>query len=509
MLQRISLRVNGDAYRLAVEPHRTLASVLRTDLHLSGTKIGCGAGDCGACTVILDGRSVLSCLTLAVEADGCDIMTVEGLAPSGRVLHPIQQAFIDAGAIQCGFCTPGMEMSAYYLLSRNPMPTEQDVRLGLAGNLCRCTGYAKIVEAVLACARRMAEEGVHLRWTPTAASVSDSGWKEALQELPRETRRWGYVAADRVEDVCQLLAEAEEGSAVLIAGGTDVVPKLKAAAPQARPPLLIGLRKVSEMYEFGCDRTSGLRVGAMVRLAEVAESRAVRELYPAVAEGALATGTPQVRNMGTVVGNLCNAAPSADNAPALLALDAKVSIAGPSGRREVALSEFFVGPGKTVLRRGEVVVSVSAPPPPPRSGQCYLALSQRSRVDISAAGAAAFLALDEDGSCTKAGIAVGGVAPIPMRVSRAEESLLGQRLLRQGCNSQGLAPDAVAAFSEAARIAAEAARPIDDVRASASYRRRITRVLVERALGTALLRAVGAHEIATRFESTGSGRDRS
>ncbi len=155
MAQIITLQVNGDRHEVAVEPWHTLNEVLREHLGLTGTKHGCGDGDCGACTVLLDGRSVLSCLTLAVAADGCDVRTVEGLAGGRERLHPIQDAFVQGGAIQCGYCTPGMELSAYYLLSRNRHPTEADIRAGLAGNLCRCTGYAKIVAAIQEAAARL------------------------------------------------------------------------------------------------------------------------------------------------------------------------------------------------------------------------------------------------------------------------------------------------------------------------------------------------------------------
>jgi carbon-monoxide dehydrogenase small subunit len=155
MKQYITLKINGDTYSLAVDPWRTLNEVLREDLNLTGTKLGCGSGDCGACTVMVEGRSVSSCLTLAVAVDGKDIQTVEGLAPSGETLHPIQDAFIETGAIQCGFCTAGMEMSALYLLNQNPSPDEKEIRAGLSGNLCRCTGYNQIVEAISVAADRM------------------------------------------------------------------------------------------------------------------------------------------------------------------------------------------------------------------------------------------------------------------------------------------------------------------------------------------------------------------
>ena len=155
MKQIIQLTINGQSHSLAVDPWRTLNEVLREDLNLTGTKFGCGSGDCGACTVLVDQRSVNSCMIFAVEVDGKDIITVEGLAFSGEELSPIQEAFIEKGAIQCGFCTPGMEISALYLLNQNPSPKEEEIRSALSGNLCRCTGYYKIVEAIAAAAENM------------------------------------------------------------------------------------------------------------------------------------------------------------------------------------------------------------------------------------------------------------------------------------------------------------------------------------------------------------------
>lgn len=150
----VMLNVNSTPYEIAVEPNRTLAQVLREDLNLPGTKIGCGIGDCGACTVIMNGRPVNSCLVLAVQANGAEITTIEGVA-DGRNLHPIQESFVNNGAIQCGFCTPGMILSAKSLLAKNPDPTEAEIRTALSGNLCRCTGYQKIVESVQEASRAM------------------------------------------------------------------------------------------------------------------------------------------------------------------------------------------------------------------------------------------------------------------------------------------------------------------------------------------------------------------
>ena len=155
----IKLKVNGKEYEAAVEPNKTLVDLLRYDLGLTGTKKGCGTGECGSCTVILNEKPVNSCLVLAVQANGAEILTIEGLKPP-EGLHPLQQAFVEKGAIQCGFCTPGMILSASVLLKRNPNPTEVEIRTALSGNLCRCTGYQKIVEAVQSVSG-MESENVH------------------------------------------------------------------------------------------------------------------------------------------------------------------------------------------------------------------------------------------------------------------------------------------------------------------------------------------------------------
>jgi aerobic carbon-monoxide dehydrogenase small subunit len=148
----ITLTINGTQHALEVQPHHTLLEILRDQAGLTGTKECCSEGECGACTVLLDERTVDSCLVLGVEADGHAVLTIEGLAKAGR-LDPIQQAFLETGAVQCGFCIPGMIMSAKHLLTNNPQPTEAEIKEGLAGNLCRCAAYSRIIEAVAAAAK--------------------------------------------------------------------------------------------------------------------------------------------------------------------------------------------------------------------------------------------------------------------------------------------------------------------------------------------------------------------
>jgi aerobic-type carbon monoxide dehydrogenase small subunit (CoxS/CutS family) len=153
MKKMITLNVNGQIYDLVIPVNRTLTQVLRENLKLTGTKQGCSVGDCGSCTILMDGRPVNSCLVLAVEAEGHSIQTIEGLAEDGR-LHPVQQAFVEQGGIQCGFCSPGMILTAKALLDKNPSPNGEEIRKAISGNLCRCTGYQKIVESIQSAAGR-------------------------------------------------------------------------------------------------------------------------------------------------------------------------------------------------------------------------------------------------------------------------------------------------------------------------------------------------------------------
>jgi carbon-monoxide dehydrogenase small subunit len=184
MKRVLALAVNGTRHEVAIDARRTLLDLLREDLGLTGTKQGCGEGDCGACVVLLDGVPVNSCLVLAVEAEDREVTTIEGVA-SGASLHPVQQAFLEVGAVQCGYCTPGMVLVAKSLLDRNPSPTAAAVRAAISGNLCRCTGYQKIVEAVLLAADRM---GADRRTFGPSACPADAGDED---ERRRDSRTSG------------------------------------------------------------------------------------------------------------------------------------------------------------------------------------------------------------------------------------------------------------------------------------------------------------------------------
>jgi carbon-monoxide dehydrogenase medium subunit len=272
---------------------------------------------------------------------------------------------------------------------------------------------------------------------------------------------------------CLPLLAARGGEAKLVAGGTDLLPQLKNGL--LWPAWVIDLSGVAELRVLGADDGRGLRIGAAVTARELELDARVRASYPALAESGALVGSVQVRNLATVGGNLCNAAPSADMAPPLVALDAEVVIAGPAGRRRVSLGAFFLGVRKTVLAPDELLVELTVPAPGPRSGGCYLRHTPRRELDIAVVGVASQLTL-ADGVCAKARIALAAVAPTPVRATAAEEALVGQ-------------PVTPAQIERAATLAVEAARPISDQRGSAEFRRHLVRVLTRRTLITALARA--------------------
>ena len=285
-------------------------------------------------------------------------------------------------------------------------------------------------------------------------------------------RRFEIVLPASVDDC--LRAMGERGSETkLLAGGTDLLPQLKNGA--LKPARVVDLSGVARLRILRAEAGLGLRIGATVTARTLERDPAVRRQYPALAESAALVGSVQVRNLATVGGNLCNAAPSADMAPPLLALDAEAVIAGPAGERCVPLASFFTGVRRTVLEANELLVELVVPTPAPRSGSAYLRHTPRRELDIAVVGVASHLVLS-DGVCARARIALAAVAPVPLRATAAERVLEGQ-------------PLTAAQIARAADLAVDAARPISDQRGSADFRRHLVRVLTRRTLTTALARA--------------------
>lgn len=284
--------------------------------------------------------------------------------------------------------------------------------------------------------------------------------------------RFEYFAPTTLEAALTLLAEQGEGAHAM-AGGTDLMVKMTHG--RAKPTAIVALQGIDALKGVGFDAAQGLTIGAMARISEVASHPDVLMRYPALASAAQVMANVQIRNMGTIAGNLCNAAPSAENAPPLMVMGAVVVLASPMGERRVALDQFFAGPGLTVMRHGEIMTSIVVPAPVPRSGVSYRRISARCGVDIAAVCVAAALEL-KGNVCAKARIVLGAVAPVPMRAKAAEAILEGREWNDDPAR-------------EAASQAAEEAKPITDVRATASWRKRMTEVLAGRALEEAFQRA--------------------
>jgi len=435
----VALTVNREPLRLRVRSDQRLLDVLRDDLRLTGAKEGCGKGECGACTVLVGGQAVDSCLVMAYQVDGAAVETIEGLAAGGR-LHPIQDAFIEKGGVQCGICIPGMVLAAKALLERAVSPTADQIRQGLAGNLCRCTGYGKIFAAV---ARAAGSPAVH------PPGVAPPPASPALFR-PRS-----------LEEALEVLAQ-RQGEVMPLAGGTDLLVRAKDGA--VRRDALVDLTRVAELRGVR-ERDGHLWIGAATTHAELMESPLAARYAPALPGACAVIGGPQIRNRGTLGGNLANASPAADTVPPLHAADAVVEIASVSERREVAIAELATGPGRTVLEPDELILGVRIPK---RAGVrgAFLRLGQRQAQAISKVSIAVAMTF-KDGRPDWVRVAFGAVAPTVIRALETERALMagGQEGLRR------------------ARDAARAeVRPIDDLRSTREYRREMAAVLLERAV---------------------------
>jgi CO/xanthine dehydrogenase FAD-binding subunit len=287
----------------------------------------------------------------------------------------------------------------------------------------------------------------------------------------RQVKEFEYLEPTSIQQALEWL-NTHRSQARVLAGGTDLYLRLRKGV--FLPDYVIDLKRVPRLDYITPNRGGGVQIGPTTLQDDVARSSLIQQLYPALAEAAGWVGAIQTRNRATVVGNLCNASPAADTAPALLSYEAQVKIASAQGERTIPLEEFFVGPGKTALQENELVAEIILPAPQPHTGAAFFRRT-RTAMDIAVVCSAAMLQLS-NGTCQNARIALGAVGPTPLRATRAEAALRGQTLTDQ-------------VVEEASRIASEEARPIDDVRSTAEYRREMVRVLTRRSLRQAMERA--------------------
>lgn len=437
----------------AVDPTLTVLEYLRGQRRC-GTKEGCAEGDCGACTVVLAElragqvryRAVNACLLFVPALDGKALFTVESLRGRGGELHPIQRAMVECHGSQCGFCTPGFVMSIFALYESEPEPSRARIDEALAGNLCRCTGYRPIVEAV----RRAYALGAERRAAGRGDLAAALAGLAADAPLALEHGGRSFHAPRSLEAATELLARLP--AAHLLAGGTDL--GVTVTKQHRRLEAVVHLGAVPELTGIVRSPTH-LEIGAAATYADVLE--AVADHHPDLGALLRRIGSQQIRNLGTLGGNLATASPIGDTLPALVALEASVVLARRGAARELPVEDFIVGYRKTALLPGELLARIRLPlRVPGREFRAYK-VSKRPDQDISAVCGAFALELVE-GRVRHVRLCYGGVAPTPWRARGSEAALAGRPFTEE------------ALAGAVAALEAELA-PISDLRASAAYRR--------------------------------------
>ncbi|WP_075289663.1 xanthine dehydrogenase small subunit [Pararhizobium arenae] len=441
-----------------LSPTATLLDFLRLERRLTGTKEGCAEGDCGACTVLVGRLSgddlvyegVNACIRFVGSLNATHIVTVEHLAAKDGTLHPVQQAMVDYHGSQCGFCTPGFIMSLYGLWLSKDNPGRADIEKALQGNLCRCTGYEPIVKAAEAVARARPDAVFdpilkvrddirsRLKTLRTDATIV-VGPEEAQLLVP------GTTAA---------LAEIMERSpkATIVAGSTDVGLWVTKQMRPINPVVFInGLETLQTISE----NADGITIGAGVSYTAAFETLARH--YPALGGLINRIGGDQVRNMGTIGGNIANGSPIGDSPPPLIALGATVTLRSIAGQRTVPLEDYFIEYGRQDRKPGEFVESIFVPALPASDHFAVYKITKRRDEDISALCAAFRITLDGDNVVREARIAFGGMAGTPKRATAAEAALVGHVWSEETIRAAQLALE-------------QDYQPLTDWRATAAYR---------------------------------------
>lgn len=428
--------LNGEPQTTHSLPTRTLLDWLREEARLTGTKEGCNEGDCGACTVMVtdpDGtsRALNACILFLPQLEGRAVRTVEGIAAPDGTLHPVQQAMVDLHGSQCGFCTPGFIASMATAHTNGATDHEDQI----AGNLCRCTGYAPILRAAEVAAEAPVPDHMH-----ADAEVLE----DFALHLPATDGPFRPLSADALAEWYMAHPDA-----TLIAGATDV--GLWVTKQHRDLGDVAFLNKCASLRGIVAD-TEAIRIGAMTSMTDVLAALAPR--HPSFAEMIRRYGSVQVRNAATIGGNIANGSPIGDSPPALIALVATLHLRRGDTRRDIPLEDFFIDYGKQDRAPGEFVEAVSIPVQPDTL-RVYK-LSKRFDQDISAV-CGAFNLTVADGTITAARIAFGGMAGTPKRATHVEAALTGQPF------TEATARAALPAF-------ADDYAPLSDMRASSAYR---------------------------------------
>ncbi|NLS01019.1 xanthine dehydrogenase small subunit [Rhizobium sp. P38BS-XIX] len=451
--------LNGEDIVLAdVKPSQTLLDWLRLARSLKGTKEGCAEGDCGACTVLVgrltptDGlvyESVNACIRFLGSLDGCHVVTIEHVAGKDDHLHPVQQAMVDFHGSQCGFCTPGFVMSLYGLWMQTPNPSDRQIEIALQGNLCRCTGYEPILRAARAISNYGGTERDPLLIERAAMIARLKALRDGARVEIGEGRDRLVVPAD-LDDFASVL-DASPGATV-VSGSTDVGLWVTKHMRDISPAIFIA--SLSELKSIAVEN-GVITIGAGVTYAEAIAT--LSQHIPALGALVNRIGGQQVRNMGTIGGNIANGSPIGDTPPPLIALGASVTLRKGAVRRTIVLADFFIAYGKQDRQAGEFVEAVHVPIPSANEKFAIYKVTKRRDEDITATLGAFRLSLDAGGMVTAINIAYGGMAATPKRAFAVEAALLGK-------------PWSEETVAAAMEKYAEDYSPLTDMRATADYR---------------------------------------
>ncbi len=391
---KISFVLNGNRVECEIDKNERLLHTLRERFSIKSVKEGCGIGECGTCTVLIDNEPHYSCLTLSSKVNGCDVKTAEFLNKKDT-LHPLQEAFIKEGAVQCGYCTPGMLMSAYSLLLKEKNPDVDKIKVAISGNLCRCTGYRQIIEAV--------------------QSVQGFNAWDNTQPAERERSQNGK----RKEDI--LKAISQNKNLKIIAGGTDILVK------ERKEGKSYNFIEISDLNELNIIREENgkIRIGATVTHADINKNEIINKKAQSLAIACGMVGSPQIRNMGTIGGNIVNASPAADSIPPLLIHDAICVIESIDKKKEIPLVDFIVSPYKTSIERDELLTYICINSLDGyREG--YEKVAKRASLAIARLSVA-WAIKERNGIFEDVRISIGSCTPMPFRPEEAENFLKGKK----------------------------------------------------------------------------------
>lgn len=448
----------------AVDPNTTVLDYLREHLQRIGTKEGCASGDCGACTVVLgelgdEGiryRAINACITPLGHLHGKQLITVEDLQDGGR-LHAVQQAMVDCHGSQCGFCTPGFVMSLFAHMKTHEQPNKAEIRESLGGNLCRCTGYRPILDAAIQMYEPASADQFTAREPATVANLEQITNQASPIDLVANDKR--YHAPESIDELAALMRQYP--GAKLLAGGTDLCLEMTQYLQELDVLLCTG--RVRELLQLD-DTGNALEIGAAVTYSDC--EQVIVEQYPDLRELMERLGSRQVRNQGTLGGNIANASPIGDMLPFLIVIGADLVLRRGVEARTIAVEDFFVSYKKTALQPGEFIEHIVLPKA--RRGYLFRAykISKRLGEDISVTCGAFHMKIEE-GIVRDVKIAFGGMAGIPQRAKRSEAALRNQPWTQDTVDT-------------AMTRLEDDFTPISDFRASADYRMHAAKNLLQR-----------------------------